>query len=81
LVQCLCFTLNWVSKGFWCYDCLTLQTTLSYHQWLLIADSTKVVSALLALSGRDNVGAPFRTGIGVGESKVGWMDKFSCQFL
>ncbi len=59
LVQCLCFTLNWVSKGFWCYDCLTLQTTLSYHQWLLIADSTKVVSALLALSGRDNVGTPF----------------------
>jgi hypothetical protein len=54
--------LNWVSKGFWCYDCLTLQITLSYHQWLLIADSTKVVSALLALSGRDIVGTPFRTG-------------------
>jgi hypothetical protein len=29
---CALLTLNWVSKGFWCYDCLTLQITLSYHQ-------------------------------------------------
>jgi hypothetical protein len=61
----VCAYLNWVSKGFlvlWLSDFTNnwlYKQTLSYHRWVLIADSTKVMPAWLALSCTDNVGTPF----------------------